>query len=476
MPRSELPQIAHLLRRAGFGASREELDRYAAKGYEATVEELLHPEDAPPGLEYEDLIRRYRPDYAHRLLSVMVQPYWSYRMVHSRRPLEEKIALLWHGIFATAQSKVAHSMALAAQIDMFRRYGLSSFHTLLLRLSKDPAMIFWLDGADNHAQAVNENYGRELLELFSMGVGNYTEHDVRECGRAFTGWTMLNFGYEKARSERCSAWPYGRTDWLFQYRDEDHDHDEKSFLGHVGRYNGEDVIDIICRQPATARFVARHLYNFFVADEVPVPGWNIVPPLDPGAIEVLSEAFVKHDYVIRDVLRVLFNSDFFKKATRAKVKSPAEFVAEAARIAGGSRLPQVEDERINTKTMGQLLLNPPSVEGWHTGVGWINTAALMQRINFACKELSDPTKPGIKLIIDSIRAQGREVSPGTAVDICLDLMGPLEVSGSTRGELVEAVREGGPLRFGSEGEDHDTSERIVGLLSLIAGSREYQFV
>ena len=131
MSTSELTQIAHLLRRAGFGASREEFERYAAKGCEATVEELLHPEDAPPGLEYEDLIRRYRPDHGDMLLTNMCQSYWVYRMVNSSRPLEEKVALLWHGIFATAFSKVGHPMALVAQTAMFRRYGLGSFHTLL---------------------------------------------------------------------------------------------------------------------------------------------------------------------------------------------------------------------------------------------------------------------------------------------------------------------------------------------------------
>ena len=132
-------------------------------------------------------------------------------------------------------------------------------------------MIIWLDNQDNHKGAINENYGRELLELFSMGVGNYTEEDIKECARAFTGWTIANRQYMEMRSQRDSDWPYGRISWHFEFHPEDHDYDEKTFLGETGNFNGEDIVDIICKQPATARFIARHLYSFFVADEPPVP-------------------------------------------------------------------------------------------------------------------------------------------------------------------------------------------------------------
>ena len=210
MSQDDIALMAHLLRRAGFGATRDELESYVAKGYDATVEELLHPENAPPALEDEDLVRRYHVDQNSLAEVEVCQTYWLYRMINTRRPLEEKIALFWHGVFATGYTKTQQPKAILGQIEKFRRYGLGKFDNLLLEVSKDPAMIFWLDNKDNHRDGVNENYGRELLELFSMGVGNYTEDDVRQASRAFTGWTMRNASLHVARASRDSVWPYGR--------------------------------------------------------------------------------------------------------------------------------------------------------------------------------------------------------------------------------------------------------------------------
>ena len=151
------------------------------------------------------------------------QGYWLYRIINSRRPLEEKMALFWHGLFATAYGKLNHAKAVVNQTHTFRRHGLGKFSDILLELSRDPAMIFWLDNKDNHKDAPNENYGRELLELFSMGIGNYTEDDVKAAARSFTGWTIENTEYMSIRASRDSFWPYGRIDWQFRYRDDDHD-------------------------------------------------------------------------------------------------------------------------------------------------------------------------------------------------------------------------------------------------------------
>jgi len=472
MAHSDIAVMAHLLRRAGFGATREELERYVAQGYEATVEALLHPENAPPALADEDLIRRYHVDENSLMLIDSCQTYWLYRMIHTRRPLEEKIALFWHGVFATGYTKLNQPKAILTQIDMFRRYGLGSFRTLLQQVSRDPAMLFWLDNKDNHRDAVNENYGREILELFSMGVGNYTEDDVRQCSRAFTGWTMRNATLHTARVARDSVWPYGRLDWQFLYRQDDHDDGPKTFLGHTGAFDGDELIDIICRQPATARFIARHLYNFFVADEPQVPAWPTVPPRDPEAIATLMHTFVRSSYDIRTVLRVLFNADFFKQATFAKVKSPAEMVVSTVRLTGGYGFPAVEDIDLALETgyMGQQLLDPPSVEGWHTGSEWINTATLMARVNFAARQFADLEQPGIRAIIAHLRAQGPALSPAQLVDACLDLLGPLTVAPSTRQELIAHTAADGDLRFDSD----DAAARIRDLLQLIVSLREYQ--
>lgn len=474
MVSQDMALMAHLLRRAGFGATREQLERYVAQGYEATVEELLHPEAGPPALEDEDLIRRYHVDENSLMLIDSCQTYWLYRMVNTRRPLEEKLALFWHGVFATGYTKLNQPKAILNQIDMFRRYGLGSFRTLLLQVSQDPAMLFWLDNKDNHRDAVNENYGREILELFSMGVGNYTEADVRQCSRAFTGWTIRNASLHTARVARDSVWPYGRLDWQFVYRDDDHDAGDKTFLGHSGAFNGEEIIDLICRQPATARFIARHLYNFFVADEPQVPAWPTVPPRDPAAIATLMEVFTQSAYDIRSVLRVLFNADFFKQAMFAKVKSPAELVVGTVRLTGGYDFPAVHDIELALETgyMGQQLLDPPSVEGWHTGREWINTATLMARINFAARQFADVERPGVRAIIERVRAQGPTLSPAQLVDVCADLIGPLTLSEPTRQELIAYVATAGNVHFGAD--DTAAVARVRDLLQLIVAMREYQ--
>jgi len=470
MVQQDITLMAHLLRRAGFGATREELERYVRQGYEATVEELLHPENAP--VFEEDLIRRYHVDENSLMLVESCQAYWLYRMVNTLRPLEEKLALFWHGVFATGYTKLNQPKAILRQVDMFRRCGLGRFRTLLVEIAKDPAMIFWLDNKDNHKEAVNENFGRELLELFSMGVGNYTEQDVRQCSHAFTGWTMRNATLHAARVSRDSVWPYGRLDWQFEYQSDDHDEDEKTFLGRTGRFNGEDIIDIICQQPATARFVARHLYTFFVADEVQVPSWSEVPPRDPQAIDQLADAFVQHDGDIRAVLRLLFNADFFKQAQFARVKSPAELVVGAVRMAGGHRFPDVSDINLGLQTgfMGQQLLDPPSVEGWHTGNEWINTASLMSRINFASEQFADAGLPGVRSIIQRVAAQGATTSAERLVNVCLDLMGPLTVSDTTRKELVGHAEE--CLDQALAGVD--TVALTQEILQLIVSTQEYQ--
>jgi uncharacterized protein (DUF1800 family) len=461
--------MAHLMRRAGFGATRDELEALDARGYEATVEQLLHPETSPNStLEDEDLVRRYHVDQNSLLILDSAQAYWIYRMVNTSRPLEEKIALFWHGLFATGYTKLNQPRVILSQIDMFRRRGLDSFRDLLVEISKDPAMIFWLDNKDNHKDAVNENYGREILELFTMGVGNYTEDDVRQSSRAFTGWNIHNSDFHAVRTNQDSVWPYGRIDWQYEYRPEDHDNGEKQFLGQVGDHNGEDVIDIICRHPATARFIARHLYNFFVADEPQVPAWDTVPPRDPHAIETLAQAFVESGYNIRATLRVLFNSDFFKESTFAKVKSPVEMVAGTARTAGGFEFPDVVDIQLALQPaqMGQQVLDPPSVEGWHTGVEWVNTASLVKRVNFAVGQFSDTTKPGVNSMIDRIASSNGNLSPDDLVESCLDILGPMSVSEKSRDALVQQAADGNG--------GQTTENRIRAMLQMIVSTREYQ--
>ena len=201
----DLELIAHLMRRAGFGATRDELRTFSERGYEATVNDLVHPADTSWAGSY--LVRRFHYEQSGMMTPHGAPAYWLYRLITTKAPLYEKMALFWHGIFATGYPKVIHGKALSDQIRAFRRYGMGKLDDLLLELAKDPAMIVWLDNQENHKDAINENWGRELLELFSMGVGNYSEDDIKECARAFTGWTLGNTEYMVLRSMRDSDWP-----------------------------------------------------------------------------------------------------------------------------------------------------------------------------------------------------------------------------------------------------------------------------
>jgi uncharacterized protein (DUF1800 family) len=472
---SNREQIAHLLRRAGFGATPGELDEYEVKGYEATVEELLHPAD--PQNMPDDIIRRYHVDVHESRFGNSAAAYWLYRMVTTRAPLEEKVALFWHGILATGYAKTNQARALLNQIDMFRRLGLGRLDDVLIELSRDPAMIIWLDNQDNHSGAINENFGRELLELFSMGIGNYTEDDIKETARAFTGWTLGNAEYMATRAMKDSIWPYGRISWHFSYRDHDHDHKQKSFLGQTGDFNGEDIVRIICQQPATARFIARHMYDFFVADEEPVPQWPYTPPRNPEAIEALTQAYFEGNHEIRSMLRVLFNSSFFKEARYARVKCPTELVVGALRLSGGVTRPSLGMIEIANLTgyMGQSLLNPPTVEGWHEGEEWINSGALVERVNFAAREVGDVSKPGIRSILDRLASQnGGSLTPDELVDSCLSIMGIEEMSGDTRNSLAAYVAKKGNVSLRGRQKGDDSEKRVGELLGLIASTTEYQ--
>ena len=276
-------------------------------------------------------------------------------------------------------------------------------------------------------------------------------------------------------STRFPRLPYGRYPWKFEYRPEDHDDGEKTFLGHTGNFNGEDIIDIVVKQPACHRFISRHLYNFFVADEVQVPAWQIDAPRDPQAIDSpIRPASGDSGLEMKSVLRTLFNSDFFKdQAVRyAHVKSPAEVVVGTLRVVGGSAFPApgIGDLSMQPTYMGQDLLNPPSVEGWHTGEEWINSGSLMARINFMSDRFGDPSLPGVRDMIDRLRSMG-EMTPEQLVDNCLDMMGPLDVDEGTRKELTEQATGDGNLQWSAS----NAEARVSSMLQLIAATREFQF-
>ncbi|MCH2310621.1 MAG: DUF1800 domain-containing protein [SAR202 cluster bacterium] len=471
MSTQDVTLMAHLMRRAGFSATRSELEKFLDKGYEQTVEDLLSPGD--PGNMPDDLIRRYHVEQSELRELSGAGAYWLYRMITTNNPLEEKLTLFWHGLFATGYAKLNQARALLNQIDMFRSYGLGNFKDLLINLSQDPAMIIWLDNNDNHKDAINENYGRELLELFSMGIGNYTEDDVKECARAFTGWTLKNAEYMAMRAGKDSIWPYGRIAWHYEYRNDDHDEGKKTFLGHEGNFNGEDIIQIIVDQQATAKFVATRLFQFFASDDVDSESHDQV-------ISEMMDAYFDSGYEIKSVLRTLFNSDYFKsdECMYSRVKGPVESVVGTARLAGSYQLPQMDVDKLwfQTMFMGQGVLAPPTVEGWHEGVEWIDSGSLVERVNYAAKEFGDTTKSGVRDIISRLSdTYSEQINVPDLVDGCLDLIGPIQVGDHTRNSLIDFVSEfsdNNVLDISSF--DSKGSKCVAQTLGLIASTREYQ--
>jgi uncharacterized protein (DUF1800 family) len=288
-----------------------------------------------------------------------------------------------------------------------------------------------------------------------MGIGNYTEDDVKDCARAFTGWGFKHM---------VRNGPYGRIVWQFQFHPELHDYGQKTFLGETGNFDGEDIIDIIVRQNSTAQFIAKRLYLHFVSDQV-----------DQDAVDELAKVFLSTGGQIREVVKALLLSDAFRSpsAYYSKVKSPPEHVAGIERIVGDFSFPDPSLWKVAAEFiyMGQDLMNPPSVEGWHTGKEWIDTGILVERINFAAGQVADPDKPGVRAIINRLKAEG-ELSAEAFVDHTLDLVGPLPVQPNTRTTLVNHVSKEGPLNFSDAAV---ADQRVTELLQLIVATREFQF-
>jgi len=465
MPVNDIALMAHLMRRAGFGAQYHELEARAAKGYEETVEELLYPQDNPDGMDL-DLAERYFLEWNHFIRCV--PEYIAFRMINSARQLEEKLVLFWHGILCTADSKTQSYVTSHAELEMLREHGLGSFKNLLVEISKDPAMLYFLDNCLSHKDAINENFGRELLELFAMGVGmdghaNYSEDDVKACAQAFTGWTIAN---------AIPRYPYGRFESQFAFNAADHDYGEKTFQGETGNFNGEDIIEIIVKQPSAGRFIARHLYNFFVADEPQIPSWQGTPPRDMDAIKEMEDAYFESGYNLTAMLRVMFNSDWFKNARFEKVKSPAETVAGTMRLVQDftSPKPGLHPIAMEIRYMGQDLMNPPTVEGWHTGQEWIDSGTLVERINFTADQMGNTDLPGVKAIIERISSED-VTDPSALLDRCLDMVGAYALPDETRAYLVEHIGKSGDLKPGTE----SYGGQIAQTLQLIVATQEYQF-
>ncbi|HLQ90266.1 MAG TPA: DUF1800 domain-containing protein [Xanthobacteraceae bacterium] len=302
--------------------------------------------------------------------------WWADRMVATNRPLEEKMALFWHGHFATGEEKIRDYRKMEQQLALFHRRATGNFRDLLRDVARDPAMLAYLDAAQNVKGAPNENFAREVMELFTMGVGNYSERDIREAARAFTGWID--------------------DDLAFKVDVAKHDDGQKTFLGRSGNFDGLDILDIILDQKITAEFIAGKIYRFFVREELPL-----------GLQAQLGALLRDNNYEVTPLLRTLFLSRDFYSAPSfgTHIKGPTEFVVSTYRKLGVKRLPGIPDLYTVSRELGQILLNPPTVAGWAQGRSWITPGLLLARGNLA----RDIMFPDIINFTDPNFSPGREV-------------------------------------------------------------------
>jgi hypothetical protein len=433
---------AHLLERAGFGATPDEIASLAKLTpaqavarlvrFEGTDASNLPPFDHSgvhdPGLEPfppsrpavtdmakekgEALGIKVKPSGNRRLQPIVdeffywlrasaletnrVAYWWANRMVASPRPLQEKVALFWHGHFASNEAKVRDYRKLLGQLELFEQQGTGNFRDLTVAVAQDPAMLTFLDAGVNVKGASNENFAREIMELFTMGVGHYTEKDIREAARAFTGWNYV--------------------DLKFVVNKDQHDDGEKTFLGKTGHFDGVDVINIIMEQPATADFIAGKIYRFFVRQQLPTE-------LQKQLGTVLRDG----NYEIKPMLEKIFLSrDFYSPASvGTQIKSPVELAISTYRKLGQKSVPGVPDFNLATGALGQQLFSPPTVAGWAGGQSWITPGLLLERGNFARDVLfpdisflpPDRFTGGgeIRRVADRVR-QGMDISTATMDD------------------------------------------------------------
>lgn len=367
---SDENRVKHLLNRFGLGASVEDLEYYGARGWESAIERLIHDDReevdvALPSSFFDGTLPGLRR-------MSQLQGHWYRRLIVTRRPLQHRMLLFWHDHFATGSSKVRQAQVMMQHMDTLFESSLKPFREILDAVSKDPAMLIWLDSQDNKKGTPNENFSRELMELFTMGVDNgYTEMDVREVARSFTGWT-----FNQSRSRRTRG-------VSFSFNADDHDDGQKVILKSEGRFGGEDVLDILCMQEETPQFLVQKFWEYF-AYENP----------ESELVERLSKGFRSNGLSITWLLKaIMFSDEFYSaKAVGTKVKSPVDFCVSTARMIGVQRRERVNTDRpeafgsllkVATSEMGMELLEPPDVAGWPSGLGWISAATMVKRINWA---------------------------------------------------------------------------------------------
>lgn len=416
-------RAAHLLRRAGFAPDESEIQRAIELGPAETIDRLI---DSADDTERNQELDELGEQVAQQKDIANLRGWSLLRMRHSARPLHARLGLFWHGHFATSNTKVNSPPLMLRQLRTIERLGAGPLEDLFLAMARDPAMIIWLDGNENVKGRPNENFARELFELFTLGVGNYSETDIQEAARAFTGWHQ--------RSGR------------FRFVERAHDDNAKTVLGVTGRLDGVDVVKAALARPACARFIAVKLLREFLCPD----------PTD-DLIEAVSGRLRETGNHIGETVRTLLASRamFDNRYYRARIKSPVEFVLGAVRSLQMSvPAPPLADA---TSQMGQRLFEPPSVKGWDGHRAWLNTATMLVRLNFAERV----TVAGTDHLDPAALSNGHNLSaPEEAARFCLELT----LDGRAPEVLHRAIA--------STSESLDESMRHA--LRLLLASPEYQ--
>ncbi len=399
-------QAAHLLRRAGFGGTPSEIDELAALSHVEAVEKLLNFKyDGSLAFNLERKLRE--SGYEAGLNDIAY--WWMLTMARTRQPLQEKMTLFWHGHFTSSFAKTKDPMLLLQQNQLYRDNALGNFKDFTKKVSHDPAMIDYLDGQSNRKGKPNENYARELLELFTIGIGNYSEQDIREAARAFTGW--------------------GFRDRSFYFTPALHDTDKKTFMGQTGNFDGDDIVNIITSKRETAQTIATKLWKFFVYDEP-----------EAAVVERITEVFFKSGYNLKELMRAILTAPEFlsEKAFRALVKSPVEYTIGMLKQLGTGNI-EANVARA-TSIMGQTVFNPPTVKGWDGGLSWINSAYFFERINTANQLVVNRGQQGFRYNPYDLLGLGQDQSAGSAQAVIDRIVGVF-LDGNTQPEIKDALAE-----------------------------------
>src|SRR5947209_6876074 len=417
----DLRKAAHLHRRAGFGAAWADLQRDVKDGPAASVDRLLKPREQTE--EEKQVLDSLRQGVLDSRDVERLKAWWLYRILYDPDPLREKMALFWHGHFATSNRKVQSIPLMLRQNELLRRHALGDFAELLTGIVSDGAMLVWLDGAGSRKEKPNENFAREFLELFTLGVGHYTETDVRQAARAFTGWVR----------ERDNS--FDGTD-KFHFEVDQFDGGPKTFLKQKGPWKAADVVRIALEQPACALFLCRKLYRFFVSEsEEP----------SPELLRPLAEELRSHQYSIRHVLGVILRSRHFyaRAAYRQRIKSPVEFSAGLLRML---EVPRTQVSllalAVACERQGQELFHPPNVKGWDGGKSWINSTTVLERGNWAADVLWGNPDLGLQPYDPLAWASQQGAPPHKAAAALLELMLQGDLSDKASALVLQAGGDG----------------------------------